>query len=83
MALGKPVITTPIGAEGILYENGKNICIAKSATDFTAHLKALQNPSHYQNMSRAGQELIKSTYGINEISNKLLNFIGSIRQNEK
>jgi polysaccharide biosynthesis protein PslH len=35
MALGKPIVTTDIGTEGIPTENGKNIVIANNAGQFT------------------------------------------------
>ena len=79
MALGKPVITTKIGGEGILYENEKNICIAKTPQDFLNYLEKLQQPAYYNYVGKNAQILIKTTYGINEISNNLLNFITSLK----
>ncbi|MBT6764207.1 MAG: glycosyltransferase family 4 protein, partial [Prolixibacteraceae bacterium] len=34
MALGKPIVTTPIGTEGISTTSGKNILIAETKTEF-------------------------------------------------
>src|SRR5690606_3466459 len=34
MALGKPIVTTPIGTEGISTESGKNIIIAEGVQEF-------------------------------------------------
>jgi glycosyltransferase involved in cell wall biosynthesis len=41
MALGKTVISTSIGAEGIIYENGKDIIIADNALQFVQAIKKL------------------------------------------
>jgi polysaccharide biosynthesis protein PslH len=54
MALGKPVITTPIGAEGIAVENGKNILIAEDANNFCRHIENLVQ--HRELCSSIGQE---------------------------
>lgn len=43
MALGKPIVTTDIGTEGIPTENGKNILIANDADRFTDAINQLIN----------------------------------------
>jgi glycosyltransferase involved in cell wall biosynthesis len=43
MALGKPIVTTDIGTEGIPTENGNNILIANDADEFTAAITRLIN----------------------------------------
>jgi polysaccharide biosynthesis protein PslH len=43
MALGKPIVTTDIGTEGIPTENGKNILIANDADRFTDAITQLIN----------------------------------------
>ncbi len=43
MALGKPIVTTDIGTEGIPTENGKNILIANDAIQFTEAITRLIN----------------------------------------
>lgn len=43
MALGKPIVTTDIGTEGIPTENGNNILIANDANEFTAAIARLIN----------------------------------------
>ncbi|MCK9339227.1 MAG: glycosyltransferase family 4 protein [Bacteroidales bacterium] len=45
MALGKVIITTSIGAEGLMVENGKNILIANTPEEFVAVLdKCVKTP---------------------------------------
>ncbi len=43
MALGKPIVTTDIGTEGIPTEDGKNIMIANDADQFVDSIKRLIN----------------------------------------
>ena len=43
MALGKPIVTTDIGTEGIPTENGHNIMIANDADQFIASITSLIN----------------------------------------
>lgn len=43
MALGKPIVTTDIGTEGIPTENGSNILIANDANEFIAAITRLIN----------------------------------------
>jgi glycosyltransferase involved in cell wall biosynthesis len=43
MALGKPIVTTDIGTEGIPTENGHNIMIANDADQFIESISRLIN----------------------------------------
>lgn len=43
MSLGKTVISTKTGAEGIDYTDGENIIIADTADEFAAAIKRLCN----------------------------------------
>jgi glycosyltransferase involved in cell wall biosynthesis len=45
MMMGKTIITTPIGIEGIIHEAGKDVIIASNATEFrNAILTCLKHP---------------------------------------
>jgi glycosyltransferase involved in cell wall biosynthesis len=56
MALGKPIVTTDIGTEGIPTENGKNILIANDADRFTDAITQLINDRDLSN--RIGKSAI-------------------------
>jgi polysaccharide biosynthesis protein PslH len=43
MAMGKTIISTPIGAEGIDYTNGKDLVIAATGKEFAQALFDLNN----------------------------------------
>lgn len=45
MAMGKTIVSTPIGAEGIDHTNGENLLIASTADEFAQVLHELNNDS--------------------------------------
>jgi glycosyltransferase involved in cell wall biosynthesis len=63
MANGKPVITTPIGAEGLAVSNGKNIIIASRADEFIQQIEKLLNyPDFYLDISKNAQEFVVANF---------------------
>jgi glycosyltransferase involved in cell wall biosynthesis len=56
MSLGKPIVTTDIGTEGIPTENGNNILIANTAEEFTEAINRLINDRGLSN--RIGKNAI-------------------------
>lgn len=56
MSLGKPIVTTDIGTEGIPTENGNNILIANTADEFTEAIFRLINDRELSN--RIGKNAI-------------------------
>ena len=75
MAASKLVISTTIGAQGIDYENRKNILIADRPEEFAAIFKQIAlDANHYSKVSKNGFELIKSKYSNDAVIQNLLNF---------
>jgi len=75
MALGKAVISTTVGAEGIAYENGKNIIIADSASDFSKAIVDLsKNPNKVKKLGENARQLIETQYDNALIIEKLISF---------
>ncbi len=59
MALGKPIITTAIGTEGIATTSGKNIILAEDATGFIeAIAKLIEDREFFEEISRNAIEFI-------------------------
>jgi glycosyltransferase involved in cell wall biosynthesis len=78
MALGKAVVSTSVGAEGISYTNGHDIIIADTAQDIAAEIKKLvQNPEHTKTIGKNARELIESNYSNKNIINDLISFYNS------
>ncbi len=75
MALGKPIVTTSIGTEGISTTSGKNILIADSVKDFTTAVSTLiTNDEIYQEISRNAIEYIHEKFDNLAIAGALTGF---------
>jgi len=75
MAMGKAVISTSIGAEGINYTHGKNILIADTAHDFAEAIYTLfTDPKKTGKLGMAAQELILQEHNTPKIIHQLVNF---------
>lgn len=75
MALGKVVITTTVGAEGIDYTDGKHLLIADSPEAFFAHVRALvTDPEMGHRISQEARNLVEEKYDNRRIIKELLQF---------
>ena len=75
MAMGKAVIATTIGAEGIAHKAGKNILLADTAAEFAQHIIDLHNdPERVQHIGNEAAKLIASTYSDGPIVEELTAF---------
>jgi len=73
MALGRVVITTSIGLEGIEAGHQKEVLIANTAEEWFQCLKYCQeNPTQLSQIGTAAQKLIRSSYDNLEIGQRLL-----------
>lgn len=80
MALGKPVISTPIGAEGIEHTEGLNILIARNATEFAEHIIALDEAPDYMRMlGSEARKLIETHYADERIVKDLVDLYARLR----
>lgn len=63
LALGTPVVSTTIGAEGLDLEDGKQLLLADTPDVFAAHVVALlRNPGHYKSLIEAGEAAVRKKY---------------------
>lgn len=75
MALGKAVISTSIGAEGIEYEHEKNILIANTLDEFvSAILKCLNDPGFADNLGKNARSMVEEKYDNKKLSRNLSDF---------
>lgn len=80
MALGKTIISTTIGAEGINCENGKNIMIADTPEDFYKAVKLLLADVELIKMIGENARLnIENEYNIDKTTENLVTFYGSLK----
>lgn len=76
LALGKVVITTSIGIEGIDAKHGKNILIADSAKDFAQQLIEISKDAEKRKeISKNARQLIEKKHTNNVIMQNLISFI--------
>jgi len=79
MALGKVVITTTIGGEGIDYINGEHLLIADTPTEFVNHVRQLiENNEKAVSISRNARKLIVEKYNNSNIIENLVSFYQSL-----
>ena len=79
MALGKVIISTAIGAEGIEYEHGKDIFIADTPNEFVeAIVKCSSDIDLCKLVGRNAKELVRNKYDNIVISQKLIEFYKSL-----
>ncbi|MGH9702801.1 MAG: glycosyltransferase family 4 protein, partial [Candidatus Acidiferrales bacterium] len=64
MAMGKSVVSTTIGAEGLPVHSGKNIVIADAADGFAdAVIRLLEDPERRYDIGLAARELVAREHG--------------------
>jgi glycosyltransferase involved in cell wall biosynthesis len=70
MAMGMPVVSTTIGAEGLPVEQAKNIVLADSAADFAARtVELLKERAERERIGKAARTLVESQYSWRTVTN--------------
>ncbi len=81
MAMGKCVISTPIGAEGITCTDGKDILLARTATEMTDRMVSIiEAPEQAHAIGLAARELVRHHYANDRIVGDLIAFFGQLRK---
>ena len=84
MALGKTVITTPVGAEGILYDEEVNVIIAENKAKMVEAIRSInENPQIAVRIGQAARRLVEETYDNRKIIARLLMFYEEIKPGSK
>lgn len=79
MAMGKAIVTTSIGAEGIPIEYKKHAIIADTAEDFTEAINFLiNNPTLIYQMGNDARDLVKKYFSLEKLTEDLLNFFKTL-----
>ena len=72
MASGTPVITTPLGNEGINARDGSEILIAEKPAELARKTVSLLGDDYlYEKISRNGRKFIEENYDWKKISERL------------
>src|SRR5579871_3670059 len=81
MAMGKAVVSTTIGAEGLPVRPGCDILISDSPTEFAASvLKLLQDPDSRQTLGSSARQAVESKYGWDAVSAQLEDIVTDVAQ---
>ena len=84
MAMGKTVITTRVGAEGILYDEEVNIIIAENKAKMVEAIRSLnENPQIAVRIGEEARKLVEETYDNRKIISRLLMFYEQIKPSSK
>ncbi|MCG3167315.1 MAG: hypothetical protein POELPBGB_03104 [Bacteroidia bacterium] len=75
MALGKAIISTTVGAEGIEAKDGETILIADTPEQFVQQIgKCINNPEWYNRIAVEARKLALKNYDYKEVAKKLTTF---------
>lgn len=75
MALGKAVISTTIGAEGISYMNGENILIADTKEEFAEQVeKCIEEPARITSIGENGKLLAFENFNLRRTTGRMIGF---------
>ena len=84
MAMGKTVITTRVGAEGILYDEEVNLIIAENKAKMVEAIRSInENPQIAVKIGQAARRLVEETYDNRKIIARLLMFYEQIKPGSK
>ncbi|MEM7375252.1 MAG: glycosyltransferase family 4 protein [Bacteroidota bacterium] len=75
MAYGKPIVATPMAAEGMSAKHGNNIMLAQTAEDFADRVRILiEQRSIHDTISARARSFVKSRFDNDSITKGLLGF---------
>ena len=79
MALGRPVVSTSLGAEGLDISPGENILIADKPKQFVDHIRSLTaSPQVAHHIGHAGRRLVVERYDWQKCLQRLDTFYGTL-----
>lgn len=79
MALGRTIISTRIGAEGIVYEHGKDILIAETTEEFVSAItKCLNDPEYTEGIGKNARAMVEDKYDNTKLCRTLSGFYSDL-----
>lgn len=70
-AAGRPVLSTPTGAEGLALRDGRDILIFRDAAEFLATYKSLAARMTYESLVEGARQVVTGTYSIQAFEDAL------------
>lgn len=84
MAMGKAIVSTSIGAEGIAYSQDENILLADTPEEFANKtVNAIANSSKIQALGKSGRELVLESYDWRVVGRQLRHFYKKVMDEKK
>lgn len=84
IALGKTIITTTIGAQGIKYIKGENLLIADTPEEFVEQMfKCYQSKDFCRTIGNNAQKLANSKYHYISIAKEIINYYSELIKNDE
>ena len=81
MSMGKAVVTTTVGAQGIDYTDGENLLIADTPADFARQIGRLVSDSAYcKRVGEAAARLVAERYDGSALARQLIQFYEEIKR---
>lgn len=81
LALRKPVVSTPLGANGVAVKNGEHAMIARKPSEFAeAILSLAANRNMASEIAANGRALVLEHYDTGKLSGKLNDFLTKVAQ---
>jgi sugar transferase (PEP-CTERM/EpsH1 system associated) len=72
LAMGKPVVSSSVGAEGLDLQDGVHLAIADSAFDFASRtVEMLASPGESRRLGENGRKLVTGRYGWDRAANAM------------
>lgn len=79
MSMGKVVVTTSVGAQGIDYTDGENLLIANTPAEFAAQIKrCVEDADFCRQVGEAAAKLIHEHYDVQKLTERLMTFYNQI-----
>ncbi|MFM7731016.1 MAG: glycosyltransferase [Flavobacteriales bacterium] len=81
LALGRVVISTTLGAEGLDCEDGQQILLADRAEDWIRHIQSLMDhPEKIQEISASGRKHAETHFDQQQVTSELVSFYKELRK---
>jgi polysaccharide biosynthesis protein PslH len=83
MAMGKAIVSTTIGAEGLPVESGRNIVLADEAEAFARQIiNLLRDSERRQELGRAARQLVEKRYSWNSVGQQLIGILDQVARSK-
>jgi sugar transferase (PEP-CTERM/EpsH1 system associated) len=84
LAMGKAVVSTSVGCEGLDVRHGQHLLVADDPSSFARSVvRLLQNPAEAEVLGRRGRELVEDKYGWAQAIAELERFHGALSESER